>query len=820
MIRWRNGAKDYATEEATREDLERWAQDPRAHGLAVVGNADTGVCVIDVEAAGMRVPAIREALEALPPECQRDSVSGGRHAYVIVEGEYPHGLGRVAHEATDTGPVLLAEVRTAPNYAVILGPGRPPLADEFAPAVGDRAAFDEVIGAIAAAGTFKPEPPQVREYRRTGTGGGTGSIIGDALAAGALSPLALLPAGWEVTGHDHRTGRTYLVRPGAESPTSGNARGGSIVIHSAAVEWAEPGRGYSAADCLAAARFSGDYGAAMRWVEQAARGLVEDGQAPPDHWPAGVLEAVHEARRERHADTWTPDPQAEAGNPLGLLDWGRFWSEDPEPQEHVIPGLLLKGTSGAIYSKAGAGKSLLSLELAVNLATGGRVLGEPVEPTTVLYLDLEQDRGLVRERLEALGVDGSTDLGRLHYSLLGDWPPLNTDEGGRMLRDLAVQVGAALVVIDTTSRVIQGEENSADTFHNLYRHTGRRLKAAGIAVLRLDHSGKDEKKGQRGSSAKDSDVDVIYALSVAGGRLVNLRRTKNRPNLDGPELLQLRRIDGPLRHEPVTVDTAAEARVEAIVSALDEAGAAAEVGRDRARQILKDAGIKARNADLSAAVLRRKLAAAEGSGSPVPVGHPKGLPNLGTGATQGPGDSPGQVGDRSGTGLGQVRGHTAEAPVPSGSGTGPGRGQEPAGPWAQCPRCDRYMPAAERTPTGCTRCEMALKGQCRTCGGRLYITDEPHTWGQCPDCELGDLRGQVPPPFHECAVPDCDSEGPLWVCPSHGATGTCNECGERDQYLERITGMCRVCFWCEPPLNKPDPAGSPGTKTQEEVTSE
>ncbi|MEI2641830.1 MAG: AAA family ATPase [Candidatus Nanopelagicales bacterium] len=155
----------------------------------------------------------------------------------------------------------------------------------------------------------------------------------------------------------------------------------------------------------------------MRWVEDQARALVDDGQAPPEHWPAEVLHAVHQARQEHRAGQG--QKEAPAGTSLGFVDWGRFWTEDAPEVEYLIPGLLLKGTACAIHSKAGAGKSLLSLELAVNLATGGVALGEPVDAGTVLYVDLEQDRGLVRERLESLGLDGSADLSRLHYSLLG-----------------------------------------------------------------------------------------------------------------------------------------------------------------------------------------------------------------------------------------------------------------------------------------------------------------------------------------------------------------------------------------------------------------
>jgi hypothetical protein len=56
------------------------------------------------------------------------------------------------------------------------------------------------------------------------------------------------------------------------------------------------------------------------------------------------------------------------------------------------------------------------------------------------------------------------------------------------------------VVIDTVSRAIDGEENSNDTW----------LNQLGIAMIRLDHSGKDETKGMRGGSAKSGDVDAVW----------------------------------------------------------------------------------------------------------------------------------------------------------------------------------------------------------------------------------------------------------------------------------------------------------------------
>jgi hypothetical protein len=132
----------------------------------------------------------------------------------------------------------------------------------------------------------------------------------------------------------------------------------------------------------------------------------------------------------------------------------------------------------------------------------------------------------LRDRLSEFGYGPDDDLSHLHYALLPSLPPLDTEAGGIALRDAAVAVGAKLVVIDTTSRVIQGDENDADTMRAFYRFTGLLLKQALIAWVRLDHSGKDAGKGQRGSSAKNDDVDVVIRLerTKAGVKLTATHR--------------------------------------------------------------------------------------------------------------------------------------------------------------------------------------------------------------------------------------------------------------------------------------------------------
>ena len=121
------------------------------------------------------------------------------------------------------------------------------------------------------------------------------------------------------------------------------------------------------------------------------------------------------------------------------------------------------------------------------------------------------------------------------------------------------------VVIDTLSRVCEGDENSNDTFNNFYKHTGVALKSRGIALLRLDHSGKDEAKGMRGASAKTTDVDVVWQLSVEDDK-VFLSRTYSR-NAHGDPSVVLRRAEEDIfyhsrEHADEMIQDAAKAECE------------------------------------------------------------------------------------------------------------------------------------------------------------------------------------------------------------------------------------------------------------------
>lgn len=338
-----------------------------------------------------------------------------------------------------------------------------------------------------------------------------------------------------------------------------------------------------------------------------------------------------------HADGSTPGetaddaPESEADllERLALLDWNDTVLVDLPPIEWLVPDVLPEGAAAVLYSPAGVGKSLLSLELGAAFASGRGVLGHPATGSVrgVLYIDLENDQRLVQTRIRSMGYTSEADAAdlaeSLHYSLLGDWPPLDTREGGQQLVRAVDMLGVRVVIIDTTQRVISGKENESETFRELHKHSGTALKRRGVTVLRLDHAGKDAERGQRGSSGKNDDVDLIYRLSeIAPGKHYRLKREKNRPGLPAETAaLDLYRMSGPLRHEAATARTAETAEawneffegaspaVADLIDKLDDLGVPDGpngAGRDASRAALKAAGMAAKTEHLAEAVRLRK----------------------------------------------------------------------------------------------------------------------------------------------------------------------------------------------------------------------
>jgi hypothetical protein len=380
----------------------------------------------------------------------------------------------------------------------------------------------------------------------------------------------LIPDGWTLAKTD-RHGEQHWVRPGKDprdgtSATIGHNGNDALIVFTSSIPWLPEG-GYNRFGYYAASKHGGDW-------KQASQAFL----------------ATSEGKPEPVTPIPTPDEMLSM-----LVDWKAFWSLEHATEEWLAKPLIAKGRQTALFAGAKTGKSWLTLNVTAALATGKPILGQPAQPPVhVLYLDYEMIESDLYERLEQFGYTEDDDLSHLHYALIPNLPPLNTTEGASAIMKLVELTKAEVVVIDTTGRAIDGEENSADSYREFARTTGLSLKRANIACIRTDHAGKDggKKQGQRGSSAKNDDVDIVYRLDKSDDGLT-LKRTHTRISWV-PETVSLVVED---LEDIITIRLRSKEqrgwtlKEIAIANRLDELGFPQDIGVNEVIRQLKDQGI-------------------------------------------------------------------------------------------------------------------------------------------------------------------------------------------------------------------------------------
>lgn len=308
---------------------------------------------------------------------------------------------------------------------------------------------------------------------------------------------------------------------------------------------------------------------------------------------------------ERGLSELAATPLATAGAISPFLDWSGFWAKDRREAEWLFEDVLARGRGHSLFASHKAGKSLFMLWVALQLVSAGAV---------VVYLDYEMTEDDLYERLLDMGVEPGTELERLRYALLPSLPPLDEAAGARALLSLVDSCAAShpeadiVVIIDTTSRAVAGEENSADTIRAFYRWTGLSLKQRGATWARLDHAGKDATRGQRGSSAKGDDVDLVWKLGRTEDG-IELKREVSRMGWV-PERVAFHLETHPLGYRRVAAGWPAGTKETAEL--LDAVGVPLEMGERPAGKALREAGHKVQQSVIRSAIRWRRELATEG----------------------------------------------------------------------------------------------------------------------------------------------------------------------------------------------------------------
>lgn len=209
------------------------------------------------------------------------------------------------------------------------------------------------------------------------------------------------------------------------------------------------------------------------------------------------------------------------------------YADNVQDPTWLIPGVLPAAGVGMIYGESGSYKSFLALDMALCLAFGipGQ-WGAPPVKNDVLFLAGEGPVATAKKRWPAWMEWQAIEFRGEHRFLIKDRVPFYTDSDAweHVKADLAeLNAKPSLIIIDTLTRLITGlDENSAKDASMITNFMEQLARYYECFVLAIHHTGKDQNKGARGSSAFYANMDTVISTKLKiGGTEFRVRKQKD-----------------------------------------------------------------------------------------------------------------------------------------------------------------------------------------------------------------------------------------------------------------------------------------------------
>jgi hypothetical protein len=231
------------------------------------------------------------------------------------------------------------------------------------------------------------------------------------------------------------------------------------------------------------------------------------------------------------------DAAAKPKEPSRLhCDW--VPSSEP-PVSWAVKKVFPETGTGLISGQWGTYKTFVLFSLAGSIMTGQPAFGRfPVKRKGGVLLIAAEGQSQVPIRLDALRQKLSP-MARLPFVWVTECPRLLDKNAAKTLCAIAAEAEAALqaefglplvaIFIDTIAAAAgyaPNEENDAGAGQMIVNAMATMSRSSGAFVFGLDHFGKAVETGTRGTSAKESGVDVILALlgdRTVSGKVTNPR---------------------------------------------------------------------------------------------------------------------------------------------------------------------------------------------------------------------------------------------------------------------------------------------------------
>lgn len=217
---------------------------------------------------------------------------------------------------------------------------------------------------------------------------------------------------------------------------------------------------------------------------------------------------------------------AETKKKIEIYHWSKLF-QLPK-RKYLIKGLLEHSASSVIYGASNSGKTFVALDLACHIALGWKWRNKNTCKGTVVYIAAEGGLGIF-ERLEAFRINHDLkDYADLH--IIPSNICLCKDESAHedLILELNKLENIKLIVIDTLARAMgSGDENSTSDMGSFIQNCDIIRHHTKAHVMMIHHSGKDQSKGARGSTALKGAIDTEMQVTQTGG-VISATVTKQR----------------------------------------------------------------------------------------------------------------------------------------------------------------------------------------------------------------------------------------------------------------------------------------------------
>ena len=196
---------------------------------------------------------------------------------------------------------------------------------------------------------------------------------------------------------------------------------------------------------------------------------------------------------------------AESSNPFQVHDWADY-KQNYLSTPWIIKGVLPQAEVGILYGQSGSGKTFFVLDLAATVARGAQWRGRRVAACRVVYVAAEAREG-IKKRMDAYDQHVCAEGAR--PDIIASAPNLLSSDATALSKAIG---SAGLIILDTMAASHSGDENSAKDM-GLFLAACKDLSlATGAMVLAVHHTGKEESKGMRGSSALFAGADFVMEV--------------------------------------------------------------------------------------------------------------------------------------------------------------------------------------------------------------------------------------------------------------------------------------------------------------------